>query len=178
VTYNAGFDDTEIHSVKGTLHWELKERLEKISKASPHLSVIIEFFQTNEQKHEQIPIEECFLGFCKVLIDLQANYGGAIILLLGPVMPYASEQLDRYKTLKEKANRFALFAKAIGRIIGVPIVQTLVQTTYNADLGCYMSHRWWLNMPLFNRMGQPTEEFYRRLSVELKLVSDEREKHL
>jgi hypothetical protein len=178
VTYNAGFDDTEIHSVKGTLHWELKERLEKISKASPHLSVIIEFFQTNEQKHEQVPIEECFLGFCKVLIDLQATYGGAIILLLGPVMPYANEQLDRYKTLKEQANKFALFAKAIGRILGVPIVQTLVQTTYNADLGCYMSHRWWLNMPLFNRMGQPTQEFYRRLSVELKLVSDEKEKHL
>jgi hypothetical protein len=97
VTYNAGFDNTEIHSVKGTLHWELKERLEKISKASPHLSVIVEFFQTNEQKHEQVPIEECFLGFCKVLIDLQANYGGAIILVLGPVMPYASEQLDRYQ---------------------------------------------------------------------------------
>jgi hypothetical protein len=178
VTYNAGFDDTEIHSVKGTLHWELKERLEKISKASPHLSVIVEFFQTNEQKHEQVPIEDCLLGFLKVLIDLQTGYGGALILLLGPVMPYANEQLDRYKTLKEKANKFALFAKTLGKVLGVPIVQTLVQTTYNADLGCYMSHRWWLNMPLFNRMGHPTEEFYRRLSVELKLVSDEKDKHL
>jgi hypothetical protein len=172
VTYNAGFDDTEIHSVKGTLHWELKERLGKISKASPHLSVIVEFFQTNEQKHEQVP------GFFKVLIDLQTSYGGALILVLGPVMPYANEQLDRYKTLKEKANQFALFAKTLGRILGVPVVQTLVQTTYNADLGCYMSHRWWLNMPLFNRMGHPTEEFFRRLSVELKLVSDEKGKHL
>jgi hypothetical protein len=178
VTYNAGFDDTEIHSVKGTLHWELKERLEKISKASPHLTVIVEFFQTNEQKHEQVPIEDCLLGFFKVLIDLQSSYGGALILVLGPVMPYASEQLDRYKALKEKANQFALFAKTLGRILGVPVVQTLVQTTYNADLGCYMSHRWWLNVPLFNRMGNPSEEFFRRLAVELKLVSDERGKHL
>jgi hypothetical protein len=68
VTYAAGFDDTEIHSVKGTLHWELNERLKKISKASPHMTVIIEFFQTNEQKYEQIPIEECLLGFFKVIL--------------------------------------------------------------------------------------------------------------
>jgi hypothetical protein len=156
VTYNAGFDDTEIHSVKGTLHWELKERLEKISKASPHMTTLVEFFQSNEQKYEQVPIEDCLLGFFKVILDLQASYSGALIIVLGPVMPYANEQLDRYKALKEKANQFVLFAKTLGKILGVPVVQTLVQTTYNADLGCYMSHRWWLNKPLFNRLGEPT----------------------
>jgi hypothetical protein len=31
-------------------------------------------------------------------------------------MPYANEQLDRYKTLKEKANKFALFAKTLGKV--------------------------------------------------------------
>ncbi len=178
VTYNAGFDDTEILSVKGTLHWELKERLDKISKASPHMTTIIEFYQTNEQKYEQVPIEDCLLGFFKIIIDLQASYSGALVLIIGPVMPYANEQLDRYKALKEKANQFALFAKTLGKVLGVPIIQTLVQTTYNADLGCYMSHRWWLNVPLFNRLGEPTEEYFRRLAVELKLVSDEKGKHL
>jgi hypothetical protein len=178
VTYNAGFDDTEIHSVKGTLHWELKERLEKISRASPHMTTLVEFFQTNEQKYEQVPIEDCLLGFFKIILDLQSTFSGALVIVLGPVMPYANEQLDRYKALKEKANQFALFAKTLGKILGVPIAQTLVQTTYNADLGCYMSHRWWLNLPLFTRSGEPTEEFYRRLAVELKLISDEKGKHL
>jgi hypothetical protein len=178
VTYNAGFDDTEIHSVKGTLHWELRERLEKISKASPHMTTLVEFFQTNEQKYEQVPIEDCLLGFFKIILDLQSKFSGALAIVLGPVMPYANEQLDRYKALKEKANQFAHFAKTLGKILGVPIVQTLVQTTYNAELGCYMSHRWWLNMPLFNRSGEPTEEFYRRLAIELKLIAEERGKHL
>jgi hypothetical protein len=178
VTYNAGFDDTEIHSVKGTLHWELRERLEKISKASPHMTTLVEFFQTNEQKCEQVPIEDCLLGFFKIILDLQSKFSGALAIVLGPVMPYANEQLDRYKALKEKANQFAHFAKTLCKILGVPIVQTLVQTTYNAELGCYMSHRWWLNMPLFNRSGEPTEEFYRRLAIELKLIAEERGKHL
>jgi hypothetical protein len=178
VTYDAGFDDTDIHSVKGTLHWELNERLEKISKASPHMTVIIEFFQSHEQKYEHIPIEECLLGFFKVILDLQSHFSGALVLVLGPVMPYVNEQLDRYKALKEKANQFALFAKTLGKVLGIPVVQTLVQTTYNADLGCYMSHRWWFNKPLFNRLGDPTEEFYRRLATELKLLAEERGKHL
>jgi hypothetical protein len=178
VTYNAGFDDTEIRSVKGTLHWELNERLEKISKASPHMTVVIEFFQSHEQKYEQVPIEECLLGFFKVVLDLQASYDGALIITLGPVMPYVNEQLDRYKALKEKANQFALFAKTLGKVLGIPVIQTLVQTTYNADLGCYMSHRWWLNRPLFNRLGEPSEEFYRRLATELKVIAEERGKHL
>ncbi len=81
------------------------------------------------------PIEECLLGFFKVILDLQSHFSGALVLVLGPVMPYVNEQLDRYKALKEKANQLALFAKTLGKVLGIPVVQTLVQTTYNADLG-------------------------------------------
>jgi hypothetical protein len=178
VTYAAGFDDTEIHSVKGTLHSELNKLLKKINKASPNMTVLVEFFQTNEHKYEQVPIEDCLLGFFKIILDLQTTYDGAIVVTMGPVMPYINEQLDRYKALKEKANQVALFAKTLGKVMGIPVTQTLVQTTYNADLGCYLSHRWWINRPLFNRLGEPTEEFYRRLATELKLLAEERGKHL
>jgi hypothetical protein len=95
VTYAAGFDDTEIHSVKGTLHWELNERLKKISKASPNMTVLVEFFQTNEHKYEQVPIEDCLLGFFKIILDLQTTYDGAIVVTMGPVMPYVSERATR-----------------------------------------------------------------------------------
>jgi hypothetical protein len=178
VTYVAGFDDTEVHSVKGTLHWELSECLNKIKQASPDMTVLVEFFQTNEHKYEQVPIEECILGFFKVILALQENYTGAIVVVFGPVMPYVNEQLERYKALKEKANQVAMFAKTIGKVLGIAVAQTLVQTTYNADLGCYMSHRWWINKPLFNRLGDTTEEFYRRLATELKLFAEERGKRL
>jgi hypothetical protein len=178
VTYDAGFEDTEVRSVKGTLHWELSERLNKLKQASPDMTVLVEFFQTNEHKYEQVRIEDCILGFFKVILALQETYAGAIVVVLGPVMPYGNEQLERYKALKERANQIAMFAKTTGKLLGIAVSQILLQTTYNADLGCYMSHKWWINKPLFNRLGDTTEEFYRRLATELKLLAEERGKRL
>ncbi len=172
-TYDAGFDDTEVRSVKGTLYC-----LNKLRQASPDMTVLVEFFQTNEHKYKQVPIEECILGFFKVILALQEKYSGAIVIVFGPVMPYVNEQLERYKALKEKANQIAMFAKTIGKILGIAVAQILLQTTYNADIGCYMSHRWWINKPLFSRLGDTTEEFYRRLATELKLLAEEKGKRL
>jgi hypothetical protein len=140
------------------------------------MTVLIEFFQSNEQKYEQTPIEDCILGFLRIILSLQERYKGPLVVILGPVMPYVNEQLDRYKVLKEKAHQNAVFTKAMGRLLGIPLAQTLLQTTYSIEVEGFMRHQWWLNKPIFNRLGQPTEEFYRRLDTELKLLGKERKK--
>jgi len=104
-----------------------------------------------------------YIGFVRICREIQTQYAGAIIPILGLYCPKVNETAESYIKEKEKLLSCLKGAIVAGRLLGVAVDIPLIQ---NMDITAENNRRLnirWRNEPIFNKRGSRTKEWYRRL---------------
>ena len=105
------------------------------------------------------------IGFLRVVYYAQATYKGPIVVVVGPVRPYRGESQKSFMERKREHKKLCVTALAIGHALGVPVTICNITDMGPDSESVPCVGLGWRPEALYNRKGQPTREYYRRLSI-------------
>jgi len=115
-----------------------------------------------------VPTHLHLLGFFKICKSIQKKYQGLIIAVLGTVIPIAGETPDSFIYKKAKSRREYMCALAMAQAMGVPLLIMDILDLDPSHLFFRVRQPGWKDESIFNALGQPTKEFFNRISILLK----------
>jgi len=161
LTYWAGRGHTGQDDKTSSLYTEIMEILQLLGIESTYL-VFIEFLKPHSSK---IVPEYQHLAFARICRELQTNYGGLIIPVLGLYKPRKGETSGHYLASKYRLASCYSGAFAVGRWLGIPVDIPNIQNSVESRESHRKFSPSWQNEPLFNSDAEPTREWYRRLAI-------------
>jgi len=145
------------------LYKEIMEILQLIGTESTYL-VFIEFMKSHSNK---TALEYQHLAFVRTCRELQTNYGGVIIPVIGLHRPTKGETTAKYLENKYQFTTCYGGAFAAGRWLGIPVDLPNIQNGAAHRESQRKGAPSWRNEPLFNIDAEPTREWYRRITIYL-----------
>jgi len=105
-----------------------------------------------------------YLGFLRVLKEVQKLYCGPVIMMTGITSPYPSETEESYEIRKIKSRKSKLAALALGQALGVPVMMLDIQHHGPSYFHQSIMLPNWADESLFGTAQLITREYNRRLT--------------
>jgi len=163
LTYWVTPGHTEQADKTSQLYTEIMEILQLIGTENTYL-VFIEFLRSHSN---ETALEYQHLAFVRTCRELQINYGGLIIPVLGLHRPDKGETTAKYLESKYRLTSCFGGAFAAGRWLGIPVDLPNIQNGAPHRESQRKFSPPWRNEPLFNSDAEPTREWYRRITIYL-----------
>jgi len=161
--YWADPNHTKPRDKTSKLYTEIMEILQLIGTENTYL-VFIEFIRSH---NNETALEYQHLAFVRTCRELQTNYGGLIIPVLGLHRPDKGETTAKYLESKYRLISCIGGAFATGRWLGIPVDLPNIQNGAPHRESQRKFSPPWRNEPLFNIDAEPTREWYRRITIYL-----------
>ena len=159
VTYAAGRYTRGNYDKGSSYYLVMMEVLQAIGLTND-MPIFIDYKNVTSGKTAE---EYSYIGFVRICREIQTQYAGAIIPILGLYSPKVNETAESY--IKEKQRLLSCLKGAIvaGRLLGVAVDIPLIQ---NMDITAENNRRLntrWRNEAIYNKRSSRTKEWYRRM---------------
>ena len=180
---NLGFVGVEEYSLKSTVPLRDEHKADSTPLGQSILNkiklfglsntpILIEYAYT--RRPTQMSVSLHFWTFCKVIKAVQRLYLAPLVVVIELARPLRHSTLGQYRECKRLHALHVNTLRVVAGIMAIPLIELVVQgrPCLPQGLDCYIeANPNWAQIPLFNRIGIPSQELNSRICGQLLKVA-------